>query len=207
MNTLLETLESFNAKERFFLLGEITGNPKLSPTSVYLDKISKVLRLRIGEVEFSAMDYHLDWIYASLERTSNPGKIIFKNIEKVIRGHQEDVDFVIGYVDGDMTHLVFIEAKAATGWTNKQLKSKVGRLIEIFGLDGKKYPNVTPHFVITSPKLSPRIDLTSWPSWMKVGDAAAWIELKLPENIPSVTRCDDAGVVTHKGEFWKITNR
>lgn len=207
MNNLLQNLKNFNAKERFFLIGEIIGNPELHPTSSYIKNISQQLGLNIDKIAFSAMDYHLDWLYACLEKTENPDAKIFNNHKKTILGQQEDIDFIIGYIEKDITHLILIEAKATTGWTNAQLKSKAERLAKIFGSDGKKWKNVAPHFIITSPKFPKKIKYTDWPAWMKVDDSICWLELKIPKNIQYVTRCDSSGNVTSEGEFWTIRTR
>jgi len=204
---LLECLKSFNSKERFFLVGEILGNPSFTPTNSYINKLSEKLNLNIGPIEFSAMDYHLDWIYACLAHTSEPNTKIFNNSAKVIRGQQEDVDFIVGYQENENTHLILIEAKATNSWTNKQLKSKAERLEKIFGFDGKKWDNVIPHFIITSPIEPSKITYDNWPTWMKVNDSVAWLELEIPSHLQSVTRCDANGSVTSEGNFWKIQNR
>ena len=52
-----------------------------------------------------------------------------------------------------------------------------------------------------------KIESENWPIWMKVNDSIAWLELKIPDNIHSVTRCDRTGMVTSKGKFWKIQHR
>lgn len=206
MNDLLQNLTNFNAKERFLLLSDVIGKSNLLPTNSYIEKLSKALGLHIKNVEFSALDYHLDWLYACLSKTENTTTPV-KNSEKFIRGQHEDIDFIIGYTEGDTTHLILIEAKATTGWTNAQLQSKAQRLREIFGSDGKKWKNVIPHFVMTSPKLSHNIKHENWPVWMKPNNSIAWIKLEIPGNIQYVTRCDKNGKITSKGEYWKIKER
>ena len=119
----------------------------------------------------------------------------------------EDIDFIIGYQEGDETHLILIEAKASTSWSNVQLESKAHRLVEIFGADGKRWKSVVPHFLITSPIESKDIETKAWPEWMKFKGGPAWVELKMPEDIQSVTRCDANGNVTSKGDHWTILPR
>jgi len=45
----------------------------------------------------------------------------------------------MAYDSGDDTHLILVEAKGVTDWINKQIDSKVGRLVQIFGKDGKMW--------------------------------------------------------------------
>ena len=57
--------------------------------------------------------------------------------------------------DGESTtHLVLVEAKVETGWTNKQLKSKAERLAQIFGEGRPGAHLTTPHYVLASPQTS-----------------------------------------------------
>lgn len=207
MNKLLENLNRFNSKERFFLVGQLLGNRNFVPSPSYLAQLSKLLNLKISSVKFSAMDFHLDWLYACLAHTDKPEKVVFDNSDEIVRGQQEDVDFVLGYEEGDVTHLILIEAKATTGWTNEQLLSKANRLAKIFGENGDKWDKVVPHFVITSPKQPSKIHCDKWPMWMKVSNEIAWIKLEVPANLQSVTRCDSEGNISSDGKYWKIQNR
>ena len=64
--SLIDNLKSFNRKERFYLIGQMLGNPEFRMDDKQLDKISKLIEVKIPREYFAAMDYHLDWIYASL---------------------------------------------------------------------------------------------------------------------------------------------
>lgn len=98
------------------------------------------------------MDYHLDWLHDSLFLTPSgiDGEAVHPNTETVATGNQEDVDLLVTFEEGNITHLLMIEAKAGTGWTNKQTLSKAKRLKRIFGADGAQYPRVNPHFGLMS---------------------------------------------------------
>ncbi|MCX8042892.1 MAG: hypothetical protein N3B18_02055 [Desulfobacterota bacterium] len=97
------------------------------------------MRLKIPKAVFAAIDYHLDWLYASLKiAASNDTATVFPNRKGMIKAHQEDVDFLIAYEANDVYHLILIEAKGVTGLTNKQMTSKANRLRDIFGDDGTK---------------------------------------------------------------------
>ena len=65
-NKLIENLKSFNRKERFYLVGQMLGNPEFRMDDKQLDKISELIGIKISGEYYAAMDYHLDWIYASL---------------------------------------------------------------------------------------------------------------------------------------------
>ena len=84
---------------------------------------------------FVAMDYHLDWIQMALylARTPDPPRPIPKEAvlgdgQKNINENQMDVDLLVAFDEGATTHLVLVEAKMETGWTNQQLCSKATRL-------------------------------------------------------------------------------
>ncbi|MGL4354938.1 MAG: hypothetical protein ACRCTP_13820 [Aeromonas popoffii] len=66
---MILNLKSFNRKERFYLVGQMLGNPDFRMDDKQLDKISKLIDVEIPREYFAAMDYHLDWIYASLHLT------------------------------------------------------------------------------------------------------------------------------------------
>lgn len=122
---ITSNLKSFNRKERFYLVGQMLENPEFCMNDKQLDKISDLIDIKIPREYFSAFDYHLDWIYASLFFTQEnderpfPGNFI-DNEQKVdlqISGTQEDVDFLLAFVDHEKT-----------------------------------WPSVRPHFLICSPK-------------------------------------------------------
>ena len=66
MQNLIKYLKDFNSKERFFLTGQILGNPSFTPSSEFREKLSALLEISIPADALSAMDYHIDWLYASL---------------------------------------------------------------------------------------------------------------------------------------------
>lgn len=208
MNNLISNLHRFNSKERFFLVSEVIGNQDFTPSSKFLNELSTTLNIKIKPPTFSAMDYHLDWLYASLVVSINQDfSMIHSNEDSIIRAQQEDIDFVFAFEEDAITHLVLIEAKGVTGWTNEQLKSKAKRLIEIFGDDGKNWKNVVPHFVITSPNQPKRLDTTFCAKWMLVNNQLPWVKLKTPDNLIAVTRCNDSGNRDKNGRFWKVISR
>jgi hypothetical protein len=204
--TVLEYLESFNRKERFFLIGEALGNPAFQLSSNFRAKLSAAFGIQPPRSAFVAMDYHLDWIHASLFLTQ-PGidlEAVHSNKQAVASGNQEDIDLLIAFEEGDTTHILLLEAKAASGWTNKQMLSKAERLKGIFGADGTKYPNVKPRFGLTSPRRpTKRLKSLLWPAWMTLDGQPIWFELKLPTGRRKVTRCDCRGKSDAEGGFFR----
>jgi hypothetical protein len=168
MSVLTECLQSFNSKERFFVVGEILGNPQFQPSPDFLEQVCKALQLPVPKPPiFCAMDYHLDWIYASLQVAGDrQDGLIYPNSEGKIKAQQEDVDFLIACDADDVCHMILIEAKGVTGWNNRQMTSKANRLREIFGEDGEGWQGVRPHFVIMSPAEPRKLNKSGWPKWM-----------------------------------------
>ena len=211
MSQFIDRLREFNSKERFFLVGQILGNPAFVPSVAFRKQLGKELDLQIPENAFAAMDYHLDWIYASLFIVNDPPTKRYQNEDNIIKAQQEDIDFLIAYDEGNTTHIILIEAKGVTGWTNKQMKSKAKRLREIFGEDGRRWENVQPHFILMSPSYPQRLDTLSWPQWMlrpiKNGRQVAWTKLGVPDYLRVVCRCDQFGREDKTGGFWKVTSR
>ena len=205
MMTLMEQLESFNRKERFFLIGDALGNRAFQLSSDFRARLRAAFGIMPPSSAFVAMDYHLDWIHASLflSLPENDEDAIHPNTTTIATGTQEDVDLLVAFEEGDITHLLLIEAKAETGWTNKQTLSKAKRLERIFGTNGTKYPQVKPHFGLMSPRPPMQLKSRCWPAWMTQNGQPIWFELKVPPGRRRVTRCDSGGRPSAQGAFFR----
>jgi hypothetical protein len=128
------------------------------------------------------MDYHLDWIYASLYLTAraDDDAIHVNTSRKQISATQEDVDLLVAFEVGGVFHLIMLEAKGATGWTNRQLAQKASRLRAIFGDSGTSWQSAVPHFVIASPVESSRLLSADWPGWMTDKGRPVWLPMQMP---------------------------
>ena len=205
MMTLIERLESFNRKERFFLIGDALGNQSFQLSDDFRTRLGTAFGIQPPSNTFVAMDYHLDWIHASLflALPGNDEEGVHLNTETVATGKAEDVDLLVAFEEGDITHLLLVEAKAETSWTNKQTLSKAERLNRIFGTDGKKYPRVEPHFGLMSPNPPRQLMPHLWPRWMTRDGKPIWFELKMPTGRRRVMRCDSAGRPNSGGAFFR----
>ncbi len=194
MPDLINILESFNRKERYFLLCEILGLERFALSEEFLERLQKTIGVEVPKGAFVAMDYHLDWLVASLKlyKSGKPDGSTFCNPEeqiddetaRLIRGTQEDVDILVAFPCGSdkQYHIVMIEAKGYTGWDTKQLQSKARRLKQIFGSNGKKYENVEPHFFVAGPKESQGLEdkAKGLPGWMARENKLEWLTIHLP---------------------------
>ncbi len=165
--------------------------------------------LLIPNNTFVAMDYHLEWLYAALEVSKSDADetLVRRDCAQLIRGNQEDVDLLIAFESSGHTSLLMLEAKVATGFTNKQTGSKADRLGDIFGSRGDNYPGVVPYFALWSPlskRPTTRLDCRKWPDWMTREGRPIWIELPVPQALVKVTRCDADGNKNRAGGRWKI---
>lgn len=219
MNIFISNLSKFNRKERFFLIGNALGNIDFALSDDFKNNIRKnlpQLRLNVPRNNFVAMDYHIDWIYASLFLTTNDNNSKVYALDKnVIKATQEDIDLIIAFndeQDANITHLIMCECKAETCWTNKQLISKSNRLREIFGEDGKKYQNlVIPYFLLLSPdnpEKSKRLNIRAVPNFMKYNGHIPWMELNMinRNELQKITRCNQSGKDSINGNYWKVKN-
>jgi hypothetical protein len=217
---VIKYLRRFNRKERFLLVGWALGNEAFVLGQDFRILLGDELRLTIPADAFVAMDYHLDWLYASLvlgteggedESQENPRTVdrTDGSLGLVIAATQEDVDLIIAFQDGGACHIIIVEAKGVTGWTNKQMESKADRLRTYFK-DGKMWPNVTPHFVIVSPRRYPEgLNVSGWPIWMKKDDKHAhFVQMPpLADRLLRVTRWDDGeGKASRHGDRWKAVD-
>ncbi|WP_340111012.1 hypothetical protein [Maribellus mangrovi] len=211
MNELINNLRKFNRKERFFLVGTALGNEKFEMADSFKSALQKTLtsmNQEIPSTAFVAMDYHLDWIYASLYLSTNPIKTVNVRDPKLITANQEDVDLLVAFpdnYDSAKTHLILCECKAESSWTNKQVLSKAERLRNIFGEHGDVFSEIAiPHFVLISPKKPNRLNLTKVPHLMKPDGDIPWMNLEIPKDLQKVTRCDRKGKNSKDGTYWKV---
>ncbi|EKB15938.1 hypothetical protein [Aeromonas veronii] len=218
-NSLIDNLKSFNRKERFYLIGQMLGNPEFRMDKIQLDEISRLIGITIPSEYFAAMDYHLDWIYASLFLTQEHDEKTFprnfidnnKKVDLQISGTQEDVDFLLAFVDHEnTTHIVMIEAKGDSYFSNAQLNSKNKRFKAIFG-DEDTWPNVRPHFLLCSPKEPQNVTIEDPVYFMLTKDQnPIWFPLIMGTGKNKVTRCMDGdknNKPSSEGDHWKVENR
>lgn len=207
MITLIQYLESFNRKERFFLIGAALANPTFRLSPDFISSLSEVFGVGIPSNAFAAMDYHLDWIQASLYLVGKNETQVHPNTENSVTGSQEDTDFLVAWERLGNTELILLEAKVESGWNNEQLRSKADRLRRIFGDEGEKHPQITPHFGLMSPHRPQRIDTSSWPAWMSLGGTPNWLELKTGSRRRRVVRCDSNGRHSATGGHFRVRRR
>ena len=203
MPSLVDHLRSFNRKERFILLSDALGRERLGEG--FRTRLGEAIGMAVPAAAYVAMDYHLDWLQMALYLAGNPEPP--KRIPKgdLFAGNQEDVDLLVAFDGESTTHLVLVEAKVETGWTNKQLRSKSERLARIFGEGRPGAHLTTPHYVLASPRPpTENVSTDGWPSWMTWAGRRVWMELARPHGLRKVTRCDGEGRPSAAGEFLRI---
>lgn len=203
MSDLIEHLRSFNRKERFILFSDALGR----------ERLGEGFRMRLGEATevaipvdaYVAMDYHLDWLQMALYLADKPEPQRRISNDDLVAGNQEDADLLVAFDGESTTHLVLVEAKVETGWTNRQLKSKAERLARIFDVSRPGAHLATPHYVLASPRPpSENVSTEGWPRWMMREGGPVWMELKRPPGLRKVTRCDGDGRPSAAGRFLRI---
>ena len=207
---VIENLRRFNRKERYYLIRTALDIPEFKLGKSFRESLQECLGLQVPEHAFAAMDYHLDWIYASLF-LANKGMGVdevvrrpFCNSEKKITATQQDIDLLIAYPGDSECHLLLLEAKGAGGFTNGQLDSKAKRLERIFGGNGRGWDGVIPHFALISPREPKQLKSSGWPEWMHKGEQIPWVELAWPDKLVRISRSDISGKPSATGGFWKV---
>ena len=204
MSDLIEILSKFNRKERFFLIGQALGKQKFVLADSFREDLCAKIGVEVPDCAYAAMDYHLDWIAASLRAHRNPDPTDepYSNSDKVVTGTQQDIDLLIAFKAGEVYHLILVEAKGYSYWNNKQLLAKAQRLKKLFGRKGEKHrPEVKPHFCLMSPQRPKGLTCDSWPSWMR---EYHWLQLKLEWPRWRVTRCESNGKSSANGKHFCI---
>ncbi len=202
---LLSLLESFNRKERFFVVNGALGGFKLSVQ--FRKTLASAFGPPVPEDAFVAMDYHLDWLHAALElhRDGKQGGT-FPNLpeNRVANGNQEDVDLLVAFQDGINVSVLLIEAKAGAAWSNSQMESKSRRYEAIFGGDGRRYEPVQPQFGLMSPTRPTYLRSDTWPAWMRPSEQSRWIEMKVPVSRNVLFRSDEQGHPSINGSHYTV---
>jgi hypothetical protein len=208
-----DALRRFNRKERFILSEWLLAPMPFTLGQAARDELATVLTDRgvneVPEGAFVAIDYHLDWLYAALclhggRWDPHSDAVYPRPTGKELTANHEDVDAIVAWSDPDGTAtIVLIEAKAYTGWSNKQLQSKADRLGAIFGPEGDHWgAQVRPHLVLAGPKPSKGLITDDWPAWMR---SPLTINLPGPlEPRSAVTRCDGSGTPSVLGNHVRI---
>ena len=124
--------------------------------------------------------------------------------------NQEDIDFVIVFRNTITYHVILLEAKGVTSWSNTQLQSKIQRLQHIFtGANIPWHEHVEPHFAIVSPAEPEKVLYGDWPDWIidPTTKRFRWFKLQLPPELDQPARCDEHGTPSRDGQYWKVIRK
>jgi hypothetical protein len=210
--SLIDRLERFNAKERFWLLMNLMGcapgrdgspNPGFPFCMETLKTWAKSAGLdppEEGSRIFGAMDYHLSWLHAALTGElpskgwidncpATPGATTY-----AVESNQEDIDFIVAYEllanekrRARQTCLLFIEAKGVTDFSDQQTSSKLKRLsliLENALVHDKKYAaELRIGLLFVSPPARTRNFGTD------LMRPPSWQPMLIPNELWRVTRC------------------
>lgn len=149
----LKSLCLFNRKERYHLLNNAMQNP-FQLSDDYRKELKNKIGVNVPQNAWVAMDYHLDWLSVAVElfrhnRLPKENGELPNSDGTLFRANQQDIDLVIAFERGEITHLILIEAKAYEAkWDKKQLRCKLKRLRQIFNTPCE---GICPYLVLTSP--------------------------------------------------------
>ena len=207
---LIRTLKKFNRKERFHLLHHALGcaGGSFSLGEDFRQALGTNIGVPVPRNALAVMDYHLDWIGMAiwlLDHSALPTKQAPVRHRGRVAGNQKDIDLLVAFEREGTTHLVLIEAKGDTAWSNRQLQSKAKRLGSIFDNEIPNLGTVQPHFVLISPTASVRINTCKWPTWMR---EARERQMALPwPHTLKPTRCNQDGKTSSGGKYVRIDEK
>jgi len=207
VSTFIDNLDKLNRKERFFLIGLALGNPGFKLDRLFQQKLSEEFGVVIPDNVFVAMDYHLNWIYAAAALTfGNPVRDkLFDNKFGIINGTQEDVDLLVAFEDASgICHLIMLEAKGVTAFSNSQFRHKMDRFRSIFGENGRRFSRIKPYFGLVSPRKPTGLRYDLCPLWLKHGDDIPWFEMSIPRDRLTVFGCDKEGRPNQRRALWTV---
>lgn len=197
-------LRRLNRKERFFLVGFALGNESFRLDDDFREKLSGKAEVAIPEDAFVAMDYHLDWLFAAMTLAATDGAPgSYPNDTGFIKGTQEDIDLLVAFDTDEGSHVILVEVKGVTSWSNCQFRSKVERLDAAF--QAPDVSRVTPYLVLMSPVKSKRLCFDWCPSWAldKKGQPR-WMKLPVPSDLQKIVRCTKDGDQSVDCEYWTV---
>lgn len=191
--SFVDVVRSFDSHERGILFQWAAGAPFAISTDLRM-RLSASLGIGVPPAPFVAMDYTLDWLYAAVTCFANPRAWVDPQPlhESAIRGSQEDVDLLLAW-DQATPHVVVVEAKGFTGWSNKQMESKALRFGAIFPEEVRAF--VDAHFVLAGPKPSAGLSTKGWPQWMANEGRLHFLEIPDPGPRWSVRRAKPQPIV------------
>lgn len=204
---LVENLRSFDSHERGLLVQWATGSRFMLGDDVRA-AISDTVNREIPNTAFVAMDYTLDWLYAATRWTLDPtacGQPQPQPLHGELLASPEDVDMLVAWEDEEGPHLVMLEAKGFTGWSNAQMASKAKRLAAIF--PGGVQDVLDVHFILLGPAPSKGLNTQGWPDWMNPGRRAHFLAIDDPGLRRAVQRCDEHGTPRRDGTHWRTVER
>ena len=211
MPDLIEIMESFNRKERFFLVAQALGKPEFELSDDFWQKLGDKVGVPIPKESsekkvFVAMDYHLNWVHASLvlsHYSEESDRVSLLNLEGTTEDNQQDIDLLVAFKDeSSRCHLIFVEAKGYdakgfAGFGKVELVKKVDRLEKIINLDKESgHQDVETYFCLAS-GYEPKNLTKDWPEWN--GKPLLWMPLSLPENRYVLNYSDFSIVELNKG--------
>lgn len=122
---------------------------------------------------------------------------------RLITGTQEDIDLLVAFDTGRKSHVIMLEAKGVTGYSNRQFESKVARLSAAFTVLQAEW--VVPYLVLVSPMRPRYLRYDTCPPWMLGKDGqVAWLQLPMPSDMQKIVRCTESGAPNSQGKYWKV---
>lgn len=166
LSPFVEALAAFDSHERGILFQWAADTPfPLAPAR--MDELSRKIGVQVPARPYLAMDYTLDWLHAALTCFLDPRAWEHPQpiVANTVTGSQEDVDLLVAWEDQAGPHLLLVEAKGFTGWSNKQMSSKAARLGAI--CTPAVLDKIDVHFVLVGPSESKGLNHEAWPEWMR----------------------------------------
>jgi len=175
----------------------------------FREQLDKLLELRIHRDAFVAMDYTIDWVYASLKWAKGEQDVYDKADMVQLNEKGHDIDLLVAYeddVNDKLTHIIFIEAKGVTPWKTAEMKPKVERLKLLFH-DNRE--QAVPHLVLLSPNQPTQLDKKILASWMlKNNGDYSWMKLDIQPGLKGVMRCGgEKNESNCNGNCWRLYDR
>lgn len=213
---LIERLEKFNRKERHILWEQATGTGiAVALSDSYRENLGTAIGVTVPPApdHVVLVDYHLNWLYGAL--LADAGKLAGGFVHSVpepdpcdpdgrraYEHNQEDIDMVVAFEASQQQHVVLIEAKGFTAWSNRQMTSKLRRLNRILD-DAQPAADIVFHLVLTSFAAPTKLH-AEWGGWANQAGVPAWVPLAKPSGRLRIAECDGSGILKQNGQHVRL---
>lgn len=210
-------------RKRF--LDIVLGDQQSLPSPFFLQSLQSELGMASRIPAFFSTDVELDSLYAAFslagaglagsspnqgDAEGPPAYPIVDDRRGLLEQDGFRFDAVAAYRSDGAVHppvwdLVLFLSRPSGKWHGRRMRRIIGRLLHVFGEEGKALSGVRPRLVALGPERPASPITDSWPSWARRKDGTCfWLPLRKSDTELRILRCDKRGKRRRAGEYWTV---